>query len=1605
MKRTLSVVLAAYSVLMNGLGAAPFRDGDTVVFYGDSITHGGYYHAYVWEYYLTRYPASKITFRNAGIAGDNALDAQSRFQRDVAAHKPDAVSVMFGMNDVGLNLYGAAQTDRVKESRREAVDNYRENLAAIDGLVEKAGIKSVYRLTPTPYEDTAVLETRATRRSGRNAALGKMAQIVRARAAEKGGTLVDLYTTLNSYNREKQAEDPSFTIVGGDRVHPAEPGHLLMAYTFLKTQGVDALVSDVGLDYGRKEIEKSLKATVSDVKWDRESVEFTVLEESLPMPIDGKARAVLDDFPIVRDLNQQILQMRSLPRGRWALEIDGVRVGAWFSPEWERGINLAMNENTPQYKQARKVHDEVMKRRGIENRLVGWKACKWWLDRKKVDSDDWAAVDRFWNSKPNRDGYFERLYPDFRANWDKREEKERKIAAATEACRQAARPVAHRYRIFRVPAYAYRGFMLDEARHFFGKEKVKDLLDVMAAHKMNYFHWHLTDDQGWRIDLPGLPELVKAGARRDASPKRGQDVEPDGVAYGPFFYTPGDIREIVAYAKERGIEVIPEIDLPGHTRTILAAHPEFCCKPREELRKSHNTWGISKDVLCLGNPDVVAYVEKILDAVCKLFPCRYVHIGGDECPGDNWWGCSKCRAKIDREGLVDCPRLQASFMSHLAGYLAKKGRRAIGWDDVLSGGKVPSGMTVQVWHSDKVRAAAAAGADVIVSTLEEAYLSIPTGEEGDKNWPYRQWVLDAGMTLPVSRIGKFDLEKNLPDKLKGRILGGECCAWTEEIASDAELDFKVKKRLAAFGDMLYYGPVVPCSETEKKKPERVAYPFESTVVVQGTQITSAFAVKEFNAIVKKATGRTFEVRKSGGLSGCENKKKIYIGRGPELDERVVGWWIDKTYGEEESVVMQKDGDLFLFGKDELGSLWSVYDFCEDSLGYRWYLDVLEDAGGEKVDTCATVSWNGVPSRRQPKFRGRRMRWGGVRKGITTSLFRVRNRDNHSVHDVCPQYRHKFQIWTRGHGFHMFLPAGEITYPIRWAIPEGADIKPDNFRNHPEWFSMMADGTRNPDHQLCLSHPGCRKALIEAVSEYVRVCGKGVYMVGVNDCRFGRFCYCKGCLELEKKYNTTGGPMWDFIVEACAEVKKRFGEGVYLQSLAYDGINQTEKAPDNLVFPDNFIVDIAYIHCPDRSIKQLPDVKAPEGEMVNYWQNTLKWTGITEHSSYWFYGTMSPCLVYRRMADEIRELYEAGVTSPGSCGTGGGYEFYDFTGYLYYKLLQDPYCDIRSHLEEVLRFKYGKAAPCILEYIDELELAFIEFRKGCKGRVFETGMPYRNLGFITGRQIAEWRDLFDKAERLVKDSPFHADNLREAKIGLNVLTVLYEKRIRKDAPGCKFDRRKVLAEGRLAAERYGRRNLSKNQRNYAISILDAAENEMAYYGNLKDEKLPARFDGYQPEFITRILPYKSVSMNANNPEIMTSVPDAQSVCGYAVKETFRAERKIDKGLSCYLWDWSAAKRHPLKTIPLSAFKKGEYTLVKLGVAELSQECSLIIAEGWGTPMAQRFLKRAYDPAYPKKKFEIWASLKAEGPRFFPGDTCPDSLYMEQLFAVEIVGSGF
>lgn len=348
--------------------------------------------------------------------------------------------------------------------------------------------------------------------------------------------------------------------------------------------------------------------------------------------------------------------------------------------------------------------------------------------------------------------------------------------------------------------FAWRGFMLDEGRHFFGKQAVKDILDHMADYRLNRFHWHLTEDQGWRLEIPGMPELVQYGAKRPSSPLPGDDTGSDGKEYGPFFYTVDDVKEIVEYADKRGIVVIPEIEIPGHTRALLAAHPEFACEGVKIDRVPWCQFGICEEVICAGNDEVLRYYERIFDEVMKMFPGPYIHIGGDECPKDQWKKCPKCQARIKAEGLKDEEALQGWITRHMVEYISGNGRRAIGWDEIMDGGELPKGTIIQSWRGAEGGIAAAKnGYDVIMSPLKYTYFSIPQYIDG---YPYaiRKYVRDNKMVLPDDKVRSYNPLAGIPAESSKHVLGAECCAWSEVICGVDELKFKCFDRIGAFSE-------------------------------------------------------------------------------------------------------------------------------------------------------------------------------------------------------------------------------------------------------------------------------------------------------------------------------------------------------------------------------------------------------------------------------------------------------------------------------------------------------------------------------------------------------------------------------------------------------------------------------------------------------------------------------------------------------------------------------------------------------------------------------------------------------------------------------------
>lgn len=456
MKITMSSLKLRTTVLLAwatcSLGAAAraglFQDDDTVCFLGDSITAGGRYQNLIADYYLTRFPERTVRFINAGRSGDSAGGALGRLKEDVIDKKPAAVTIMLGMNDISRGSYVANPAEKQKAAQEQAFRWYRENMEKLVARIRaEAGEPKLWFLTPSPFDQTVVLE-KDNNQPGCNDGLGRCAAFVRELAAKNKGTVVDFHGPMTALNLEQQKKDPKWTIVGPDRVHPGAPGHLMMAWLFLKTQGAPSLVSKVALDGASGHAVGSENAEVTSVAKNEGGVSFTVLEKALPFPIDPAAKPVLDVIPVEKDLNQELLSVSGLAMGTYELKIDGAAVGRYPAEELARGINLAFNESTPQFKQAQAVARLMEQRRDAEAQACSLLNTRRWMQSHyKINPDDPAAVKAHYESFQNKSEYSAAMALVYMKKWSQYGELLLQVKAREHEALMARKPISHRFEI------------------------------------------------------------------------------------------------------------------------------------------------------------------------------------------------------------------------------------------------------------------------------------------------------------------------------------------------------------------------------------------------------------------------------------------------------------------------------------------------------------------------------------------------------------------------------------------------------------------------------------------------------------------------------------------------------------------------------------------------------------------------------------------------------------------------------------------------------------------------------------------------------------------------------------------------------------------------------------------------------------------------------------------------------------------------------------------------------------------------------------------------------------------------------------------------------
>ena len=353
--------------------------------------------------------------------------------------------------------------------------------------------------------------------------------------------------------------------------------------------------------------------------------------------------------------------------------------------------------------------------------------------------------------------------------------------------------------IYDEPQFIWRGAHLDVCRHFFDTQFVKKYIDLLAKHKMNIFHWHLTEDQGWRIEIKKYPKLTEIGSVRKETviEKNFNPYIGDGTEYGGF-YTQDEIKEIVEYANNRFITIVPEIEMPGHSLAALASYPYLSCtgKQFEVLTK----WGIDENIYCAGNDSVFLFLQNVLDEVLELFPSKYIHIGGDEAPKSQWKKCAKCQTRIIDEGLKDEHELQSYFITRIEKYLNKKGRQIIGWDEILEGGLAPNA-AVMSWRGEAGGIEAANQNHYVVMTPgRPCYFDHYQSEDRD-NEPFA-----IGGYNSLKAVYKYNpIPAELPKEKQKYILGSQANVWTEYMPNSKHVEYMLFPRLCALSEAIWTG--------------------------------------------------------------------------------------------------------------------------------------------------------------------------------------------------------------------------------------------------------------------------------------------------------------------------------------------------------------------------------------------------------------------------------------------------------------------------------------------------------------------------------------------------------------------------------------------------------------------------------------------------------------------------------------------------------------------------------------------------------------------------------------------------------------------------------
>lgn len=509
------------------------------------------------------------------------------------------------------------------------------------------------------------------------------------------------------------------------------------------------------------------------------------------------------------------------------------------------------------------------------------------------------------------------------------------------------------------PRFGHRGLLLDCSRHFFSIEEIRKVLDVMALHKLNVLHWHLTDDQGWRIEIDSWPRLTEVGAWRTGNRlgRGGTDIGPDNEPYGGF-YTKEELRSVVGYASSLGIGIMPEIDLPGHMLSALASYPELGCTGGPYAVMAYG--GISQDVLCAGNEKTYKFIEDVLTEVMDVFPYEYVHIGGDECPKNRWEACHKCQTRIKALGIKsDADHtaeqlLQGYVTKRIGKFLKEYGRRMVGWDEILEG-EVPLDAVVMSWRGTEGGIKASGlGHDVIMTPNRNMYFDYCQGENKESEPD------GIGGYLPVWKVYEYEpFTPEMTDEQKSHILGVQANLWTEFISTDSHLEYMLLPRLSALSEVKWCLPGRKSFDRLMKDMSRMASLYENLGYDYAKHV---FGVIDQHRSLEEGVEFTFHTAGEAGIrytvDGSEPTAGSQLYEAPFV--------VSERPATVKAAVFRDGKDSGIYSRDILaGKAYHrpLLVNTEKAWNYKWQPDEsLVDGlrGGTNFNTDSFVAWNEEP---------------------------------------------------------------------------------------------------------------------------------------------------------------------------------------------------------------------------------------------------------------------------------------------------------------------------------------------------------------------------------------------------------------------------------------------------------------------------------------------------------------------------------------------------------------------------------------------------------------------------------------------------------------------